>query len=72
MESTALARRARSAALPTWLRPRLFLRPWLWVAAALLGLVAAELWVRALDARRGYGPQARTAWYWMFEQDPFL
>ena len=27
---------------------------------------------RAMDARRGYSPHARTAWYWLFEQDPFL
>jgi lysophospholipase L1-like esterase len=42
------------------------------VAAALVALLAAEGWVRALDARRGYAPNARTAWYWMFERDPFL
>lgn len=70
MHGTALASRARAAAWPAWLR--LLRRPWVWVAAVLLVLLAAEGWVRALDARRGYGPQARTAWYWMFERDPFL
>jgi lysophospholipase L1-like esterase len=70
MQGTALARAPRGAALPGWLR--LLLRPWAWAGAVLLALLAAEGGVRALDARRGYGPNARTAWYWMFERDPFL
>jgi len=47
---------------------------WLWLLLLLLplGAIAVELAVRALDARRGYPPPARAAWYWMFEQDPLL
>lgn len=72
MQTTALAAAARTAAAPA--RPRLgwLRRPWVWAIAAALALAAAEMVVRALDARRGYGPRARTAWYWMFERDPFL
>jgi lysophospholipase L1-like esterase len=71
MGSTAVARGARSTGiarfLPGW-RPRL----WMIAPAALLALAVAEVTVRAIDARRGYSPHARTAWYWLFEQDPFL
>src|SRR5436190_14781893 len=47
-------------------------RPWMLAAAAALTLVAAEAAVRMRDAARGYAPNARAAWYWLFEQDPFL
>lgn len=47
-------------------------RPWMLAAGAVLALVAAEMAVRARDAARGYAPNARAAWYWLFEQDPFL
>lgn len=70
MGSTAVARGSRGAwiaRLPRW-RPR----AWVFAAALLLALVGAEALVRAMDARRGYSPRARTAWYWLFEQDPFL
>lgn len=46
--------------------------PWWAMAAALLALVGLELYVRVLDASRGYAWNARTAWYWLFEQDPAL
>ena len=43
------------------------------LALAVLGLLlCAEAAVRVVDARRGYSPHARAAWYWLFEQDPFL
>jgi hypothetical protein len=51
---------------------RLRLRPWMVVGAAVLALLAAETAVRMRDAARGYAPNARAAWYWLFEQDPFL
>jgi hypothetical protein len=47
-------------------------RWWMVAAAAALALVAAEAAVRIRDARRGYAWNARAAWYWLFEQDPFL
>jgi hypothetical protein len=53
-----------------WRRFRL--RPWMIPAAVVLALLAAEAAVRVRDARRGYAPNARAAWYWLFEQDPFL
>jgi hypothetical protein len=46
--------------------------PWMIAAAAALALLAAEAAVRMRDAGRGYAPNARAAWYWLFEQDPFL
>ncbi len=51
---------------------RLRPRPWMIVAAIPIALVAAEATVRMRDAARGYAPNARSAWYWLFEQDPFL
>jgi len=56
-------------------RPRLWRvrwRPGILVAAAAVALLATEVFIRVLDARRGYAPNARAAWYWLFEQDPFL
>jgi lysophospholipase L1-like esterase len=47
-------------------------RPWPLIGFGLLALVGLELSVRALDASRGYSWNARTAWYWLFEQDPAL
>jgi len=47
-------------------------RPWMIAVAALVALAAAEMAVRMRDAARGYAPNARAAWYWLFEQDPFL
>jgi hypothetical protein len=71
MEGTAVARSAGSAwTARRW--PRLRPRPWMLALGALLALLAAEMAVRAIDAHRGYSPHARTAWYWLFEQDPFL
>jgi hypothetical protein len=58
------------ARAPSWRRVRV--RPWVIAAAAVLALLAAEAAVRARDAARGYAPNARAAWYWLFEQDPFL
>ena len=54
------------------LRRRVRLRPWMIVAALALVLVGAEAGLRMRDAARGYAPNARAAWYWLFEQDPFL
>jgi hypothetical protein len=51
---------------------RLRLRPWMVGAAAVVALLGAEAVLRARDAARGYAPNARAAWYWLFEQDPFL
>lgn len=51
---------------------RLLARPWFLAALGLAALLGLELWVRALDAARGYSWNARTAWYWLFEQDPAL
>jgi hypothetical protein len=51
---------------------RVRFRPWMAVAAAALALLLAEAAVRMRDAARGYAPNARAAWYWLFEQDPFL
>jgi hypothetical protein len=53
-----------------WRRVRF--RAWMIAAAVALALVAAEVLVRMKDAARGYAPNARAAWYWLFEQDPFL
>jgi len=53
-----------------WRRVRI--RPWMLAAAVVVALVAAEALVRTKDAARGYAPNARAAWYWLFEQDPFL
>ena len=64
MASGAVARAA------PWRRVRL--RPWMAAAAVALTLLAAEMAVRMRDAARGYAPNARAAWYWLFEQDPFL
>ena len=50
------------------LRPRW----WMVAAAVVVALVVAELAVRMRDAERGYAWNARSAWYWLFEQDPFL
>jgi hypothetical protein len=55
---------------PAWRRVRF--RAWMVAAAALVALLAAETAVRMRDAARGYAPNARAAWYWLFEQDPFL
>jgi hypothetical protein len=64
---------ARAAWRTTGLaRARVLLRPPVIAAAVLLALAAGELAVRVVDARRGYSPHARTAWYWLFERDPFL
>ena len=52
------------------LRP--LVRPWLLMLLGLSVVVGLELYVRALDASRGYSWNARTAWYWLFEQDPAL
>ena len=52
------------------LRP--LVRPWLLMLLGLCVLAGLELYVRALDASRGYSWNARTAWYWLFEQDPAL
>ena len=71
MGSTAVARGSRSA-LAARLLPLLRPRPWTIALAALIALAAAEAAVRWVDARRGYSPHARAAWYWLFEQDPFL
>jgi lysophospholipase L1-like esterase len=51
---------------------RLLLKPWALALLVLLGLGASEAAVRVVDARRGYSPRARAAWYWLFEQDPLL
>ena len=51
---------------------RIRLRPWMIAAAAVLAVVGAEAGLRMRDAARGYAPNARAAWYWLFEQDPFL
>lgn len=53
-------------------RVRRLLRPRVLVPLLLAGLVCLELGVRALDASRGYSTYARSAWYWLFEQDPLL
>jgi hypothetical protein len=53
-----------------WRRVRI--RPWMIAAAVVVVFVGAEAIVRARDAARGYAPNARAAWYWLFEQDPFL
>jgi len=53
-------------------RSRLLARPWLAGTAALGVVLGLELYVRALDASRGYSWNARTSWYWLFEQDPAL
>ena len=53
-----------------WRRVRI--RPWMVAAAVVVALLAAEALVRTRDAARGYAPNARAAWYWLFEQDPFL
>jgi hypothetical protein len=68
MGSTAVARGSRGAWTARLPRPRL----WAGLLALLVAIAAAEIAVRAMDARRGYSPHARTAWYWLFEQDPFL
>ena len=49
-------------------------RPRAWAVLLAVGVAAAagEAAVRVMDARRGYSPHARTAWYWLFERDPFL
>jgi hypothetical protein len=70
METAVLAR-SSGAGLAHRLRGR-FLRPWAVAALLLAALALAEGTVRVLDARRGYSPHARSAWYWLFEQDPFL
>jgi hypothetical protein len=54
------------------LRPRRFSRFSVLGLSALGLLLVAEAAVRVVDARRGYSPRARAAWYWLFEQDPFL
>lgn len=71
MTTTVIERAAseRAAGRRWW---RLLLRPWVLLAAALLAFAVAETAVRVVDARRGYSPRARTAWYWLFERDPFL
>lgn len=70
-ESTTLIARLRRAA--PYVRARWPPRPWLASAAALVAvLLGFELYVRALDASRGYSWNARTSWYWLFEQDPAL
>lgn len=56
----------------TLVRARAWLRPWRLLAALLLLLAGIEIGVRALDASRGYSWNARTSWYWLFEQDPAL
>jgi lysophospholipase L1-like esterase len=38
----------------------------------LLALALAEGAVRLLDASRGHSSRKHTAWYWLYEQDPFL
>ena len=54
-------------------RRRIRLRASMVIAVLVVaGLVAAEMAVRQRDAARGYAPNARAAWYWLFEQDPFL
>lgn len=35
-------------------------------------LLMMEIGVRIFDAARGRSSNARTSWYWMFQQDPFL
>jgi hypothetical protein len=63
----------QAAGRTSWLARFGFLRrPSVVVAAMLLTLAAAEVAVRVMDARRGYSPHARAAWYWLFERDPFL
>ena len=71
METAVLAP-ARGAGLTERLRWRRFLRPSSLALALLLAVAAAEVVVRVVDARRGYSAHARSAWYWLFEQDPFL
>jgi lysophospholipase L1-like esterase len=71
METAVLAR-SRGAWLVDRLHFRRFLRPWVLGLVVLFLLLAAEVAVRVVDARRGYSPHARNAWYWLFEQDPFL
>jgi lysophospholipase L1-like esterase len=68
-QTTTLTARRHGAALD---RARQWARPWRMAAAFLLGLVGLELSVRALDASRGYSWNARTSWYWLFQQDPAL
>lgn len=51
---------------------RAWLRPGRLAAVLLLLLAGSEGAVRALDASRGYSWNARTSWYWLFEQDPAL
>ena len=71
--ATVLGGAARAAGRTAGLaRFGFLLRPWVVVAAMLLTLAAAEVAVRVVDARRGYSPHARAAWYWLFERDPFL
>jgi hypothetical protein len=57
---------------PALARVRVLLRPPVIAGAVVFALAAGEIAVRAVDARRGYSPHARTAWYWLFERDPFL
>ena len=38
----------------------------------LLALAVLEISIRVFDAVRGRSWNARTAWYWMFERDPYL
>src|SRR5688572_15173304 len=47
-------------------------RAWVVVLIAGIALAAGEAAVRVMDARRGYSAHARSAWYWLFERDPFL
>lgn len=69
METAVLARSRGAGPALRWRR---LLRPWTVAALLLAALAVAEVAVRVVDARRGYSPHARNAWYWLFEQDPFL
>jgi lysophospholipase L1-like esterase len=70
-EARTLSGAVSGAPARTRLR-RVVARPGLLLVLALLALLGLELYVRALDAARGYSWNARTAWYWLFEQDPAL
>lgn len=73
MAQSAVPVKRDGGTLRWWIRvPRLLLRPHFLFAGVVGFVIAAEVGVRALDASRGYSAHARTAWYWLFEQDPFL
>lgn len=50
-------------------RPR---SKWSFLLLAVAGFLLAEAGVRTVDARRGFSPHGRTAWFWLYEADPRL